>query len=315
MAIKIVFAGTPPIAVPLLQHLAQNYDVICVMCNTDAKVGRKGILTTPITKTIAIQANISVFQPEKIDQAFSQSIKSLHPDLLVCFAYGKIFPSHFLEIFPLGGVNIHPSLLPHWRGPSPIQAAIMAGETQSGVSVQYLAKQMDAGDILVQESFAIKKNDTTASMSEYVSQRAPALLDNAIKMICDPEKSHITPQNHNNATYCPLITKDMARLNYEKSAQELECLVRAMYDSPITWTTWKGRAIQVFQAFAVIKHPMSKGLVKNGTVLGHDKELGLIIQTGQGVLCIQELKMAGKNRLSHIQFINGHQQMIGDVLE
>ena len=310
---RILFSGTPEIAVPALEFLHARYPVAAVLCSQDAKVGRKGVLTAPPVKICAQKLEISIFQPGKIDDDFTREIQLLRPDLLVCFAYGKIFPKEFLSLFPLGAINLHPSLLPLWRGPSPIQATLMAGEKITGISVQHMAAKMDAGPVIIQEKIQIEEEETARSLSCKVAQMAGPLLQKTIALIQEGNAAG-TPQEHDKATYCRLITKETAHLNCENSAYQLECLVRAMYDSPGAQAVWQGKNLRVLKAKALEDFPQS-ARQKPGDVFACDKSQGILVQTGKGVLALRELQLAGKKCLNYKEFINGNGHIVGSRLE
>ena len=309
----ILFSGTPEIAVPALEFLHAHYPIASVLCSRDAKVGRKGILMSPPVKICAQKLEIPILQPEKIDNNFIKEVQLLSPDLLVCFAYGKIFPQAFLSLFPFGTINLHPSLLPLWRGPSPIQAALMAGEKITGVSVQHMAAKMDAGPVIIQEKIQIEEDDTARSLSYKVAQMAGPLLHKTITLIREGNSKGVL-QDHNKATYCHLINKESAHLNCENSAYQLECLVRAMYDSPGAYAVWLGKNLRVLKAKA-LKDFSQSAQQKPGDVFAYDKLLGILVQTGKGVLALQELQLSGKKCLNHKEFINGNSHIVGSRLE
>lgn len=314
LSIRILFAGSPDIAVPALGYLNQCYTIVAVLTAPDAPVGRKAVMTPPPVKVHALALGLTVVQPEKINAEFTAHIQSLHPDILVCFAYGKIFPQSFLDLFPVAAINLHPSLLPHWRGPSPIQAVIMAGESVTGITVQHMVKDMDAGPIVLQEKLILQPQETTLSLGQGIGKRAGSLLQQAITMIMHKTSPDI-PQNHAAATYCYFITKETGHLNYENSAYQLECLVRAMYDSPIAYTRWQDKLLHVFHAVALDQQELNLEPAPIGQVVQYHKEWGLLVQTKDGFLALQELQLAGKKRLSHKEFMNGYSYIVGDRLE
>ncbi len=309
----ILFSGTPEIAVPALEFLHAHYSLVAALCNPDAKVGRKAILMPPAVKMCAQKLEIPVLQPQKIDDDFIKTVQELKPDLLVCFAYGKIFPKRFLDLFPLGAINLHPSLLPLWRGPSPIQAALMAGDKITGVSVQHMAEKMDAGPVIIQEKISLLEDETAQSLSHKVAQMAGPLLHQAIAMIKQGNGAG-KAQDEEKATYCSMITKETGHLNYENSADQLACLVRAMYDSPGAYSLWQGKNLRVLKAKALDDLPQS-AQQKPGDVFAYDKTIGILVQTAKGVLALQEIQLAGKKCLNYKEFMNGNSHIVGSRLE
>lgn len=311
---RILFTGTPKIAVSALEYLASHHDIAAVVCAPDARVGRKAILTPPPIKVCAEKLGLVVLQPEKITAEFSKEIAQLRADMLVCFAYGKIFPQAFLDLFPAGAINLHPSLLPLWRGPSPIQAAIMAGDARTGITVQHMVREMDAGPMILQEELPLDAQETACSLGGKIAQKAGLLLQQAITMLED-KTSPDMPQDSQQATYCHFITKNTGHLNYQNSAYQLACLVRAMYDSPIAYSHWQEKVLHVLCAKAIAQQDVGVPAGTPGQILAYHKEFGLLVQTGEGVLGLQELQLAGKKRLTHKEFINGHANMVGDYLK
>ncbi len=197
---RILFAGTPDIGVPSLEFLAREFEICGVLTNPDSRQGRKKVLIPSPVKETALELNIPVFQPEKLDEDFCEIIKSLKPDLLVCIAFGKIFRKSFLEIFPMGGINLHPSLLPIYRGPSPLSEAIKNGDKITGITVQRLAKKMDSGNILLQEELKLEDTETTESLTNRVAILGAPLVLKVVKELSD-NKTTEYEQDHSKATF------------------------------------------------------------------------------------------------------------------
>ena len=215
---KILFAGTPAIAVPVLKVLSDNHQVSGVLTNPDRPAGRKNVLTPSPVKVCALERAIPVFQPEKLDTAFISFLKDEGFDTLITFAFGKIFKKEFLDIFTNGAFNIHPSLLPRWRGPAPINAAILAGDTVTGITIQKMGLKMDTGDIALQIPFPLEGNETAPELTEFVSLKSAELMPGFIKAL-EADSLNYTPQNEAKATYCINRAQDkglpaLARLLY-----------------------------------------------------------------------------------------------------
>lgn len=315
---KIVFAGTPSIAVPSLKSLIGAHDVVTVLTAPDNVQSRKPDPDNSAVKNAALEAGLSVMQPLKLDAAVRESIAALKPDLLVCFAYGMIFGPKFLALFPKGGVNIHPSLLPQFRGPSPISAAILAGLHETGISIQRLALEMDAGDILKQERFTLNGNETTASLTRDCADRAAVMLPGLLADIAAGSEKAV-PQDDAAATYCRLIQKEEGRVDWAGTAVDIERAVRAYDPWPRAWTTWDGKTVSLLEAA-----PFSETAAENtassdapavpGTVLKVDKKQGILIQTGTGLLAVRRLQLQGKKEMDFQSFVNGARNFLGSLL-
>ncbi len=302
---KILFAGTPEIAVPCLKMLVEKAQVE-VLTNPDAPSGRSGQPRPSPVKAAALDLGLQVHQPLHLDAAFRQSLPNF--DLLVSFAYGKIFGPRFLELFPWGGLNVHPSLLPRWRGPSPLTASILAGDHETGICVQTLALGMDEGDLVVCLKRPLEGNETTESLTLWASEASPSLLAEAVEKVAQGER-RFTPQQ-GEAVYCQKILKENGLLDWKKSARELDAQVRAFTPWPSSWTFWRGQTLTLRQVRALEGGP--KG--EPGRVLALDKSEGILVQTGSGLLALRELQLAGRKPLDFRSFANGTRDFVGSLL-
>jgi len=267
-----------------------------------------------------------LLSPEKLDAAAREAVAALKPDLLVSFAYGRIFGPKFLSLCPLGGINIHPSLLPRWRGATPIPAAILNRDEESGISIQTLSLKMDQGDILLQTRFPLVGNETTASLSERVAGEAPALLESVLERLAAGDRS-ARAQDDSAATLCPLITKEDGHIDWSQSARTIEAMVRAYTPWPLAHTSWEGQGLSILEAALYDEEPpmaasaaagqpaageISAG--QPGLVMGIDKKRGILIQTGDGVLYARRLHLAARKALDWQAFANGTRGFIGSTL-
>jgi methionyl-tRNA formyltransferase len=260
---------------------------------------------------IAAAQPIPVLKPEKLDRAAREQTAALNADLLVSFAYGKIFGPQFLALFPLGGINIHPSLLPRYRGAAPIPAAIINQETATGITIQRLATEMDTGDILVQETMSLNGRETTASLSGIMAQKAAQLLPAALRGIADGTL-RATPQDHAAATYCPLIQKEDGVIDWSRGAAEIDAQIRAFDPWPLSWTMHGELQLFVLGAETL----RAKALRANapalpGQVLGKDTDKGILIQTGDGILAVSKLQYRTKKAMNWKEFLNGARSFMG----
>jgi methionyl-tRNA formyltransferase len=308
---RVLFAATPAIALPTFVNLAQNPSIklVALLTNPDRTQGRRGQLIAPPIKEEAIKLAIPVLQPEKLDEIVEQHIKALQPDLLICFAYGKIFKKSFLELFRLVGINVHPSLLPRWRGATPIPSAILAGDKETGISVQRLAQKMDSGAILVQEAFALKGDETTVSLSTYVANVAPNLLNKAIELMqSNPQLGK--EQSEEGVSLCGLIKKKDALINFTtETAIEIERKVRAYNPWPLAYSFFNAKEFYIYETKALANGNNNKD--EAGTIVACHKKNGIEVVTKEGRLAILKMQIAGKKVLSCSDFMNGQPNLLG----
>jgi methionyl-tRNA formyltransferase len=305
----ILFAGTPAIAVPCLDALVGAGHRVEVLTNPDAPAGRGGKLTPSPVKEKALELGLAVHQPAKLDGS-ARDLFAGRFDLLVSFAYGRIFGPLFLGLFPAGGLNVHPSLLPRWRGPSPLTAALLARDAQTGISVQRLALKMDSGDVVVRSVRNLDGTETTGSLTEWAAQSAPALLVEAVLRL-QSDTSSAEAQDEAAATYCSLVQKDDGRLDWSRSALEIDAKIRAYDPWPGAFTGWQGQRLALRNS-SVISDPGSGSTP--GTVVSVDKSDGILIQTGDGLVAVRELQLPARKSLDFRSFLNGNPALVGSRL-
>jgi methionyl-tRNA formyltransferase len=245
--VRILFAGTPEIAVPSLRAAAASHTVVGVLTNPDRAAGRGRDLHVSPVKAAARELGLPVLQPHKLDAAFRGFVRELEPELLVAFAYGRIFGPLFLECFPRGGINVHPSLLPRYRGPSPINAAILNGDARTGISIQSLALEMDAGDIILQESFPLTGKETAGSLTQAAAEKGAVLLARALDLIAEGKDRRV-PQDGGQASYCKLLDRQEAKIDWKNSAVHIGRMIRAFNPWPGAWTVFKGQSLRILAA-------------------------------------------------------------------
>lgn len=308
---KILFAGTPAIAVPTLKALSECSSVSGVLTNPDRPAGRKNILTQSPVKACAMEYAIPVYQPEKLDANFIQFLKDEGFDTLITFAFGRIFKEDFLSIFTGGAFNIHPSLLPRWRGPAPINAAILAGDTVTGITIQKMALKMDTGDIALQIPFPLDGAENAPELTEKVALKSAELIPGFIKAL-EADSLNFTVQNESKATYCHILKKEDGIIDWHESAISIDRKIRAYQPWPGSFTTIAGKTIAITQASLYTGDAFGHGSC--GTVLGVDKRQGIVVATGDGNLALQMLKPQSKNEMDFRSFVNGARNVIGTVL-
>ena len=292
-SLNIVFAGTPEFGIPCLDAImSSKHNLQAVYTQPDRPAGRGRKLQASAVKEWATAKNIQVFQPlnfkiqENIDE-----LAALKPDLMVVIAYGLILPQKVLSIPNFGCINVHASLLPRWRGASPIQHAILYGDKETGVTIMQMDKGMDTGAMLKEISCPIN-NDTSSSLNLRLSEiAAPPLLET----IDNIANSNIisTPQDENLATYAPKISKIDAKINWNKPAIEIDCQIRAFNPWPITYTEVDDTVIRIYKA-TIIPEEHNK---KPGTILSLDKK-GILVATGKDALLIEQIQFPGAKALS-----------------
>jgi len=316
---KIFFAGTPEYSVWPLQALAQNFTISGVLTNPDRPVGRGKKLSPPAVKVKALDLNIRVFQPQKIDQDFRDIVRSLEPDLLVVAAYGKIFRESFITLFPEGGINIHPSILPKYRGPSPVPAAILNGDGETGVTVQRLALQMDSGDILAQERVLLRGTETAPELLQESFQIGAKLIVDVIHAMGRGDMEGVA-QDEEQASYCHFLKKEDGRINWTDGADRISRMIRAYLPWPRAYTLFRDLDLFLLEGGVLPAKRIGdsdtqfKGEHEPGKVLGIDKEYGILIHTGRGVLSVKRLQLKTKKEMDWRSFLNGVRDFIGTRL-
>jgi methionyl-tRNA formyltransferase len=308
-----LFAGSPAIAVPSLEavYRQDGIELAGVLTNPDSPRGRHGTPQPTDAAEAAQKMNgVPVLKPVKLDASARELVGLLKPDLLVSFAYGHIFGPKFLALFPLGGINIHPSLLPKYRGSSPVQTAILNRDAVTGITVQTLAREMDQGDILAVEKIELSGRETAGSLGELAAQKSAQMLSEILIKIADGTVTK-TAQNHSEASYCVLISRDDGLIDWSLSAAQIEAKIRAFDPWPLCRTTHNGRELFILKA-DIFKGQIT---VKNsGQVLGIDKNDGILIQTGDGILSVTQLQYQAKKALFFFFFLNGARDFSGAQL-
>jgi methionyl-tRNA formyltransferase len=310
---RILFAASPAIAVPALETIAalggkeKDFVLAGLLTNPDSPRGRSNRPEPTDCASAALRFSIPLLKPEKLDGVAREQTAALKPDILVSFAYGKIFGPKYLALFPLGGINLHPSLLPRYRGPTPIPAAIINRETVTGMTIQRLAAEMDAGDILAQEMVPLAGRETTADLSETMAKKAAEMIPDTLRGIAAGNQRG-KPQDHGAATYCSLLEKKDGLIDWSQSAAEIEARIRAFDPWPLSWTTHGEMELFILKAEVLEDDPSL--LIIPGQVLGKDKNKGILIQTGKGILAVSELKYRTKKAMDWKAFLNGARNFI-----
>lgn len=317
--LRIIFAGTPDFAATSLAALINSHHTVCaVFTQPDRKAGRGRKLSSSPVKVLAEKQDIPLFQPTSLKSDHSQlQLKSLNADVMVVAAYGLLLPAEVLLIPALGCINIHASLLPRWRGAAPIQRAILAGDTLSGITFMQMDEGLDTGDMLKKVACAIAPNETGGSLHDKLAtlgaEHISALLDEL-----QAGKSVAEPQDESQACYAKKLSKEEALLNWHDEAKKLERMIRAFNPWPVAFTTLKPEAkekqnIRIWQALADTK-PATMTTVP-GTIVESNKT-GITVATGKDLLTLTHLQLPGSKVLSAEQLLNARQDLFkpGQIL-
>lgn len=304
---RIVFMGTPDFAVPSLQALIDaGHDVCAVYTQPDKPQGRKQILTAPPVKTLALEHDIPVFQPNTLKNEDEQArLRELAPEVIIVVAYGKLLPKAVLDIPPHGCINVHGSLLPRWRGAAPIQWAVIAGDEMAGVTTMQMAEGLDTGDMLLTYETKVGEKETAGELFDRLAQSGAELLTQTLVKL-----DEITPRPQDDAQSCyaHMLDKQMAVIDWNKSAHEIDCLIRGLNPWPIALTTLSGERLKVFAA------EKAAGNGEAGTVLEADPKKGLTVACGEGALKLTEIQLVGGKRMKATDFLRGHVVEVGTKL-
>ena len=308
---RIVFAGTPEFALPALEALTDG-ELCAVLTAPDRPAGRRAAPRPPAVKRAALARGLTVLQPERLGRAFAAELARLQPQLLVAVAFGKIFRPWFLDLFARGGLNVHPSLLPQWRGPAPIPAAILSGAMRTGVTVQRLAPEVDAGDILAQREQALDGTETSGSLGPRLARLGAALLREVVDAVAAGVEQ-AQPQDPAAATWCSLLRKEQGCIDWRRPAARIERAVRAYDPWPRAFTSWNGRRLAVLEA-AVCAEEEGAAEPRSGAagqVVAVDRRRGILVRTGGQRLWLRRLQLAGRKPLDWRAFANGHPAIAG----
>ena len=306
--LRVVFMGTPEFSVPGLARLiaAPEFEVVGVFTQPDKPVGRKQVMTPPPVKELAAKHGIPVFQPEKIKPE-TEAIRNLRPDLIVVIAYGKIIPQAILDIPAFGCVNVHASLLPKYRGAACLNAPILSGDKETGVTVMLMEAGLDTGPILRQAKLPLSGTETLAEVHDKLSSLGAEML---LPTLLDHVDGKIEPQRQDDsqASYIPTLKKEDGRIDFHKDAIEIERMVRAYNPWPGTFMDFNGEIVKITA-------------VEHGVISGNQAEPGqlyisggrLLLQCGQNSLVVLRLQLAGKKEMDSKGFINGYKTALSSI--
>lgn len=312
MMTRTVFMGTPDFAVPTLQALldSPNFDVVGVVTQPDRPAGRGRALRPSPVKQVAAAAGIPLFQPRTLrtPEAYTQ-LADWQPDIIVVAAFGQILRQNVLDLPQYGCINVHASLLPRWRGAAPIQAAIRAGDTQTGITIMVMDAGLDTGPMLAHEAVAITPDETGQSLHDKLAAvGGPLLIDTLPRYLAGTVMPQPQPDDESMVTYASQIKKEDGVIQWTQTAAEIDRLVRAFTPWPGTSTLWEGKRLKV-----IAGHPAQKAIAQApGTVVLVGDSLA--IATGDGIYIPSQLQLAGKKPVQAKDFVRGHAGIVGASL-
>jgi methionyl-tRNA formyltransferase len=306
----IIFMGTPDFAVPSLHLLSQEgYDIALVVTQPDRPKGRGRKRVPPPVKLKALELNLEVLQPSTLkSKEFTDQIKRIQPDFLVVIAFGHILSEKILQLPKFGAINIHASLLPAYRGPAPIQWAIINGDSQTGITTMFMDKGMDTGNVLLTKKEPILPEDTAATLHDRLANTGAHLL---IKTLKDYAAHKLIPiaQDHSKATYAPLLKKQDGHINWQKPAEKLEPFIRGMTPWPGAFTFHNETRLKILNAEPIPECVSAAA----GTILKAFPD-ELRVATGKGALSILEIQGPSGKRLGVADFLRGYKLPPGTIL-
>ena len=296
---RVIFMGTPDFAVPCLARLVEISDVVAVVTQPDKPKGRGQKLLPPPVKAFAQEHGIAVYQPVRVKAPdFVDVLRGLAPDLIVVVAFGQILSKEILSLPPLGCINVHASLLPRYRGAAPMQWAIVRGEKETGVTTMFMDEGLDTGDMLVRETLPITQAMTAAELHDAMMKLGADVLEKTLFSLSEGTLKR-TPQDDALSTYAPLLDKEVGRIDWKKSAQEIHDLVRGLNSWPGAYTMLEG------QKFKIWRTRLAEGTAEPGEIVSVTKQ-GLLVGTGEGMLEILELQAPSKKKMAAGDYVRGH---------
>lgn len=336
--IRVLYAGSPKASSLTLEKLIENsknaengFEIAGVLTNPPSAQGRhKTLIPTPV-ENVARENNIPVFAPEHLDSSAREEVSKINADILVCFAYGHIFGPKFMSLFRFGGINLHPSSLPKYRGPSPVNAAILNLDDETAFSIQKVSEKMDEGNLLAQEKIALTKKETAGTLLNDAAIWGGTKFTEILRDISKNNAiSEGKPQSSKNesATYTKMIKKEDAKIAWNKTAEEIDGIVRAYNPEPCAWTSENGNPLKIIEGFPLTKEEAFSALPKlqkelnnlsesekvPGKVVAFSKSKGILVLCKKGFYAITKLQRQGKNPMDYKSFMNGARDFAGCVL-
>ena len=313
---RAVFMGTPEIAATVLKSvLASRHEVVAVVTQPDKPKGRGHEMAFPPVKEVALEAGIPVLQPQRAkDEAFIEELRTINPDIILVAAYGKLLPAAILDMPKFGCINVHASLLPKYRGASPIQWAVLNGDEKSGVTIMHMAETMDTGDIIITEEVVLAEDETAGSLHDKLAAIGGPLLITAMDALETGRAPRIR-QNEEEATHVKMLDKTMGNLDFSKPALQLERWIRGLNPWPTAYTKLNGKMCKLWKAEVIPAEELGKETrgTEPGTVIATAKD-SFDVFTGDGALRVKELQIEGRRKMTAEEFLRGFSLETGTVL-
>lgn len=314
---KIVFMGTPDFSAVVLEKLNSVYPVSAVVTGLDKPVGRGYNLAPSSLKVKAIELGIPVLQYAKVSREGLDDIRALEPDVIVTAAFGQILSDAFLAIPKYAVLNVHASLLPKYRGSSPIQWSIINGDEKTGITIMKTVKAVDAGDVLLEKETEIGKKETAGELFDRLAILGGEAIVEAISLV-ESGKATFTPQDESKVTHCSMINKGDGLVDFSKSAKEIDCFVRGMTPWPSAYTHIGEKTLKIFDVEKVELSDLQKSIdqfeyAKCGEVVLADKNHGLIVKVADGFIRLHVIQLEGSKRMEDTQFLLGRKIDVGTV--
>jgi len=304
--LRIVFMGTAAFALPAMKAVAAAEELIAIVTQPDRPRGRGRELAPPLVKTLALDLGLSVLQPERVkDPLFIAQLRELEPELIVVAAFGQILPAAVLDLPPLGCVNVHPSLLPKYRGAAPINWAIIKGETRTGVSIYRMDQGMDTGPLLLTREVEIGADETAEELGKRLAEIGGELVKEAIKGLKQGTLKPM-PQDEKGASYAPLFKKTDGLIPWHEAAAQIRNRIRGMVPWPVAYTAWQGKMLKIY------KGRIGGNTGFPGEIIAVDS--GIEVASGTGSIFIEELQIEGGKRIGWQEFVRGHRLTPGERL-
>lgn len=310
---KTIFMGTPEFAIPSLEKVFEMTDLKLIFTKEDKPNSRRGnkIIYSPV-KQFGLDNNIEIVQPKKLkDEEIIEKIKEINPDLIVVVAYGKIIPNEIIEIPKYGIINVHSSLLPKYRGASPIHSAILNGDTESGVSIMYIEEELDAGDVILQEYCEISEEDTLGTLHDRLKELGAVGLEKALKLIENDEVKAVK-QDESKVSFVKPITKEQAKIKWDSKKEIIFNQIRGLNPFPAAYTfNDKDEMIKIYKTEKVEKEYDGE----YGEIMEIINKKGPVVKCENGGLILLEVKFEGKKAQTGVDILNGRKIVIGEILK
>lgn len=321
--IRVLYAGSPDASAETLRILLEKsascgFEIVGVLTNPPSAKGRHKTLSPTPVALLAAEKKLPVLEPEHLDSVCRGQVAALHPDIFVSFAYGHIFGPKFMALFTFGGINLHPSALPLYRGCTPVPAAILNGDASTAFTVQKVSRNVDEGAVLAQKTVLLDGTETAGSLLHDAAVCGAELLCDVLSQISAGGFVPEGTAQEGEPSYTTFITKQDARIDWSRTARAVDACVRAYFPSPAAWTEENGVPLRILESVpvreddALVTEEMRDAPF--GTVCAFEKQLGIIVRCGEGFLALKKLQRQGKNAVDYKSFMNGARGFVGTVL-